>query len=251
MQKDNVVTVQTAEPLHASPAVQRTSNLMTPAQMLQEAVLRGSDIAILERLMGLQERWEAAEAKKAFFRAKAAFQAEAAPIIKDRENKQYGSMYASIGNIVNTTNPILGKHGLSPSWEYEQTDKSVKVTCTLTHEDGHSDSVSLSGSPDASGSKNPIQQIKSATTYLRAATFEAVTGIASSFDDDDGNASCKVTETINESQFNELCELADSTNASKAKFCAHFKIDHVGALPAKDFERAKRMLLAKRNANAA
>ena len=42
---------------------------------------------------------------------------------------------------------------------------------------------------DANNAKNPLQQVKSTMTYLKIATFEAVTGIASRAgnQDDDGN----------------------------------------------------------------
>jgi hypothetical protein len=45
----------------------------------------------------------------------------------------------------------------------------------------------LSSPPDTSGAKNPLQQIKSAITYLEGATFQAITGIVASDEDDDGN----------------------------------------------------------------
>lgn len=167
----------------------------TPMSMLAIAVQRGMDPATLRDLMALQERWEANEARKAFAVAVAEFKAARIAVYKDKENTQYSSldkkaMYTSKGNLVNTVNPELSKHGLSARWTFDQTN-GIKVTCTLTHKMGHSESVFLSGLPDESGKKNPLQQIKSTITYLEIATFEAVTGTASAEDsvDDDGNAS--------------------------------------------------------------
>ena len=98
--------------------------------------------------------------------------------------------------MMNTVNPVLSKHGLEASFEYPKSDdpKMVLVTCHLSHEYGYRESVTLPGPVDVSGSKNPIQQIKSTITYLRKATYEAVLGIASSDAvDDDGNGNVEVS----------------------------------------------------------
>ena len=162
----------------------------TPMAMLALAVSQGADLDRLQKLMDLQERWEKGEAKKAFVTAMAAFKANPPTVYKDKENKQYDSMYTTIGNLVNTVNASMSKHGLSANWEIDQSN-GITVTCILTHERGHSERCSMSGPPDDSGKKNPLQQIKSTITYLKAATFEAITGTASSEAnmDDDANGS--------------------------------------------------------------
>lgn len=169
-------------------SVQPQSNAVTPMTLIEKAMASGASMEQLEKLLALKERWDAAEAKRAFTEAMAAFKANPPTVLKDKDNKQYGSKYASIGNLVNTVNAALGPHGLSASWKIEQGEK-ITVTCILTHKLGHSDSAAMSGLPDTSGQKNPLQQIKSTVTYLKIATFEAVTGIASAEGnaDDDGN----------------------------------------------------------------
>lgn len=171
------------------PAVVPPENA-TPMSMLAVAVQRGMDVATIAGLMALQKEWEANEARKAYATALAEFKANPPTVVKDKKNAQYDSMYTTIGNLVNTINTALSKHGLSARWDIEQ-DKGIKVTCILTHRAGHSESVSMSGPPDDSGKKNPLQQIKSTVTYLKIATFEAVTGTASADAnvDDDGNGS--------------------------------------------------------------
>ena len=56
-----------------APAVQPGGNDITPAYMLQHAVANGADLDRLERLMDLQLRWEAEQAKRAFYAALADF----------------------------------------------------------------------------------------------------------------------------------------------------------------------------------
>lgn len=166
----------------------------TPTSMLALALARGMDKETIAGLMDLKDRWEENEARKAFAEAIAAFKLDPPKVIKDKTNNQYESKYASIGNLVNTVNAALGQHGLSARWDVDQS-AGIKVSCILTHRGGHSERVSMSGPPDDSGKKNPLQQIKSTVTYLKIATFEAVTGIAASdAGDDDGNGARGLTK---------------------------------------------------------
>jgi len=192
---------------------------LTPLEMLNAAVERGDSIDKLERLMGLNDRWEAAQAKKAFLDAKAEFKKNAPAVLRDKDNKQYNSKYVSIGNLVNTINAALAQYGLDASWGYEQGDHTIKCTCTLTHTQGHKESVTLGGPPDVSGQKNPLQQIKSTTTYLRIATFEAVTGIATREGnaDDDGNGAGALQKMVSDAQATELQRLISEKQLSPAR----------------------------------
>lgn len=184
----DVIDAAQARPLAGQPAFQ-PSAVATPAALVQMAVQNGASMEQLEKLLALQERWEAGEARKAFTAAMAAFKLEPITIVKDKENKQYNSRYTSLGNLVQTVTPFLSKHGLSADWEIEQEPK-LSVTCVLTHALGHSKRVRLDVPPDASGAKNAIQQIKSAITYAKSVTFESACGLASTDAnfDDDGNA---------------------------------------------------------------
>ncbi len=56
-----------------------------PMQLLSMAVAQGADIDKLEKLMALQERWEANNARKEFDNAIAAAKSEIKPIVKKRE----------------------------------------------------------------------------------------------------------------------------------------------------------------------
>lgn len=175
-----------------------------PLELLNNAVARGVDTDTLRELIALKKEWESDEARKAFYKAVADFKKNPPKVIKDMINKQYGSRYASKGNMVNTVNSELCKYGLSADWDFEQSDNSISVICTLSHEFGHSKAVKLSGPPDTSGSKNPLQQIKSTVTYLEIATFEAVTGIAALNADDDGNGATPKEPVISENQLADL-----------------------------------------------
>ncbi|RYF31385.1 MAG: single-stranded DNA-binding protein [Comamonadaceae bacterium] len=154
----------------------------------------GGTLQEAREMLALQKEWKAEQAREAYFAAVAEFKRDPPTVYKDRDNHQYKSRYTSIGNMVNTVNTALSRHGLSANWTVDQSN-GITVTCTLTHKLGHSDSCHMSGPQDASGAKNPLQQIKSTVTYLKLATYEAITGIASSDGnaDDDGNGASDET----------------------------------------------------------
>lgn len=224
----------------------------SPMQMLQTAIDQKMDPAIIEKMLDLRDRWEATEAKKAYMEAVAAFKADPPKVYKDRLNKQYGSKYTSLANLVNTVNGALSQHGLNARWDCKQ-EQQITVTCILSHVQGHSEHVSLSGPPDSSGAKNDLQKIKSTITYLKLATFELVTGVASEEgnQDDDGNGAGLAR--ISEDQAANLQALIDEIGkdageraAIKAQFLKYRQVDTLEDIAAQAYNDCVRGLEARR-----
>lgn len=178
-------------PAHV-PAVQHRTALATttPADLLRIAVESNADLDKLERLMVLQDKWEAKEARRSYDAAFAAFKAEAVMILKGRkvtDGPLRGKSYAELHDVVNAVTPALSKHGLSSSWKLTKDEKDwMQVTCYLRHVSGHEESVSMGGPPDAGGAKNAIQARASTKTYLERYTLKAICGLSEQDDDDDG-----------------------------------------------------------------
>ena len=130
-----------------------------PANLLATAVQNGADIDQLKALMELQERFEDREAKKLYVQAMAAFKSDPPLIVKDTEvsfgKTQYN--HASLGQVSTKINTALSKHGLTAAWKTLQGEGGIAVTCTITHEAGHSEETTLVSPPDNSGGKNAIQ----------------------------------------------------------------------------------------------
>lgn len=181
---------------------------VTPMVMMQMAIKEGSDVATMERLWALNEKVEAANARKAFFLALSKFKENPPQVVKDKLNAQYGSTYVGIGNMVSTVSEEMGKFGLTHSWTFgDGENKQMTCTCVMTHSLGHQESVTMSSPVDESGKKNPLQGRKSTRTYLKLETFEAVTGMVSvdgNIDDDGNSYGATPTKFISESQANDL-----------------------------------------------
>lgn len=161
--------------------------VIDPMSLISLAVQQNADTDKLEKLMALQERWEANEARKAYNHAMSNFRDESIEIIKTKQvsYKETKYKHATLDQIVETVAPYLSKHGLRAHWESSQADGLIKVKCIVTHSLGHSEYSELASSPDQSGGKNSIQAIGSAQTYLQRYTFLAITGLAAKDQDDD------------------------------------------------------------------
>ncbi|MEG3182654.1 ERF family protein [Novilysobacter erysipheiresistens] len=161
--------------------------------MIETMVARGGDLSNLDKMLDLQIKWEANEARKAYVAAMAAFKAEPMEILKrklvsftTRDGDTTSYTHAELADVTDVVVPTMGKHGLSHRWDVKQEGGQITVACTITHALGHSESVSLSAGGDSSGKKNAIQQVASTITYLERYTLLAATGMATKGMDDDG-----------------------------------------------------------------
>lgn len=164
------------------------TNLITPAAMIQQAIQSGSGVEVMERLLALQERHDAFQARKAFDDAMADLRANMPTIIKD-QTADFGKGKASykfedLSAVTEVLSPILAQVGLSFRWRTQSQQNGVAVTCIISHREGHSEETTLFAGLDTSGSKNSIQALGSAVTYLQRYTLKAAVGVAAAKDDD-------------------------------------------------------------------
>jgi len=165
----------------------------TPDQLIALAVDKNLDIEKLEKLLALKERWEAGEARKRFEEALSQFQEKCPDIRKTKpvrfETRGGGTTeyyYAPLGDIERQIRQLLKDCGLTKKWKPFVNKEEIKVICIISHIAGHSEETEMSASPDATGSKNPIQAIASTVEYLKRHTLLAALGITTADQDVDG-----------------------------------------------------------------
>jgi len=232
--------------------VKYESGQHSPVSMMMIAIEKGLDLDKFEKAMLLQERWEANEARKAYHLAMAKFKANPPEIEKDKRvsfemtgggTKSYS--HASLANVTSKINSTLSAQGLSATWETLQGDGGrITVTCRITHEQGHSESTSLSASPDDSGKKNSIQAIGSTISYLERYTLLALTGLATHDMDNDGGQTEEEVEHITDIQAAEIRTMLTELGRPEDKMCEHFKVESVEKMPAKKFNEVTTVLKA-------
>jgi hypothetical protein len=169
---------------------------ISPVENIKKMIGNGVSMADLKEFLKMQEDWEKREAEKAFNIAMSEFKKDVPTILKTQHVKyatKAGDVveyyHADLGVIVATLIPVLAKFGFDHSWQYSQDSNGIRVTCIITHKQGHSKSNSLVAPPDSSGGKNTIQAISSTTTYLERYTFFGSLGLAAKGMDDDGRSS--------------------------------------------------------------
>lgn len=129
-------------------------------------------------------------AREAYVDAHAAFQAEV-PVIIKRATVDFGGpgaaySFAPLPDIVEQIKHKMRDHGLSFRWEIEDAERAMKVTCIITHRDGHSERTPMTANADDSGKKNSVQARASTVTYLQRYTLIAALGLTTADEDIDG-----------------------------------------------------------------
>lgn len=182
--------------------------VITPGEMIQQAIQQGSGVEVMERLLALQERYDAFNARKAFDDAMADLRSNLPKITKSREvdfttsKGRTNYRFEDLAEITEALAEPMSAVGLSFRWYTDNVQGGVKVTCRITHRDGHFEETSLLGPIDGSGNKNPIQAIGSAVTYLQRYTLKAAVGIAAAHDDDAQEVGKKVDPAPRQQQDN-------------------------------------------------
>lgn len=185
--------------------------------LIEMAITQGADIDKLERLMQLQERYDAKNAKSAFLAALSMFQANCPVIVAKKSGHNY--KYAPLGDIVAQIKEILFTCGLSYRFEQSQEGDLITVNCITSHIDGHSEALAMTGKADTQGSKSSIQAIGSTVTYLRRYSLLGALGIVTADEDSDGRVeSSKKIDHCNPGQVIEINELLDKTGMDANTF---------------------------------
>jgi hypothetical protein len=234
-----------------------TTTQATPLSLIQAAIDKNLDTDKLEKLMQLQERWQANEAKKAFHDAMAACQADIPAVIKNAHNTQTGSDYATFDELNAAIKPIYTKHGFSLSFdEATPTDKGTMYFCDCAHSEGHverrqlflpNDGIGVKGSQFMTGVHGKISSGSYAQRILCKRTFN----ISEAGEDKDGNVP---DGPITEAQGEELKQLLIDKNVSNEAFfgwaseASKLPITRLGQIPAYLFARCVDRLKKTRRA---
>ncbi len=233
-----------------------TREEQAPSELIALALEKGASLEQLEKLLQIKERYEANEAKKAYHQAMAAFKADPPKIKKDKKvgfsgsgGAKVGYSHASLGNVTESINTGLSKHGLSASWTTAQKGDEISVTTKITHKLGHSEETVLTAKADNSGAKNSIQAIGSTITYLERYGLLALTGLAT-FDQDNDGAGATITETVDDKEYAHLIELLEDKEITHPQFCTYYKIEKVGDLPKAKYAQAVKYIELKKKPGA-
>ena len=236
-----------------TPALQMPA-VHTPLSIVQ-AALESGNIEMYREAVALAKELDAIGARKAFDSAMAAAKAQITVIKKNRrvgfESKKAGAArtdyaYEDLAEIARTIDPVLSAHGLSYRFRVSsEVNQPVRVTCIISHRDGHSEETTLHAGRDESGNKNAIQAIGSTVTYLQRYTLKAALGLAASHDDDGNSSEAEVTPAaepppgaISPAQVEEIRLLLEERGIAERAFLQFVKLPRIEDIGVQHFERA-------------
>lgn len=212
------------------------------------ALMPNVDVERLEKLLDMQERITARNAKTAYAAALSEMQPEL-PVIAERGKIDIGrgkpQSYALWEDINEAIKPVLARHGFAISFRTGRTDAHIVVTGVLSHREGHTEETTMHLPLDNSGSKNGVQAVGSSTSYGKRYTASALLNLTSRGEDDDGRAA-GAAPTITDDQIGDITALLEEVGADKARFLAYLKVGRLADIPADRYSAAVAALEAKR-----
>lgn len=242
-----VATAEIVDHVPLAPAP-GTASIM---EMISQAIRGGQPIEVIRELKDMALTLAAEQSRRAFEAAMSEAKAELPRIMKNRvvdftsQKGRTNYRHEDLGEIAKMVDPILGRHGLSYRFETSTEAKMVRVTCIVSHRDGHSVRNDLTAGHDESGNKNSIQAVGSTITYLQRYTLKAALGLAASNDDDGGKAGQKLNDFLRPEQVEQVRDLIARTDTDTVKFCDAFKVASLADLRVSDFDSAVRSLNIK------
>lgn len=228
-----------------------THDLSNPAVLLHEAVVRGASVEQLKELVGLHERIEERQARKAYFDAMAQFQ-KLCPSIKKTSTAKFatnngGEMqytFAALDQIARTVNPILTECGLSYTWDSKVETGVITCVCTVRHVLGHHESAQIELPTDSRAPISSQQKVGAALTFARRLSLTQALGLTSTDDDMDGRD--VEVATITDDQADALLFLAEEVKVSQRRLLKWLGVQKLTDLPAKKYAAAMQELEKKR-----
>lgn len=154
--------------------------------LVEKMLAKDPTAETLEKILGLQRKWEEDEAKRAYASALVELKRALPPfLLKDKKVEYEGKTgevqytHTSLASAMEQVTPLLSQFGFSLTWRPGTNEKGVTVTAILMHRLGHSDTATLSAPADLSGRKSPAQGIASTITLLERYSALALLGLSS------------------------------------------------------------------------
>ena len=208
------------------------------------------DISKFEKMLDLQERVIDKASAMAYSAAMAHCQAEMPSVVKQGYNNHTESKYAKFENILEQTKPVYTKYGFALSFgtDISPIENHVRVTCDISHKEGHSkhffqdlpiDNAGIGGKTN----KTAMHGTASTFTYGRRYLFTMIFNIAVKDFDNDGNK--QPVQVISKVQVDELKIMISATNSNEMMFCSVCKVPSLEEMPVEKFDKAMQLLKTK------
>ncbi len=152
------------------------------------------DIDKMERLILMQERMQAKQARDEFDNGMAEAQEAMRAISPDKDNSQTKSKYATYAALDHAVRPIYSRHGFALSFNTGDAPNpaEVRVLCTVSHRGGHRQDYKIDMPADGKGPQGASVMTRThatgaAASYGQRYLLKLIFNLAVGDVDDDGN----------------------------------------------------------------
>ena len=190
--------------------------------LISKAIDKGVSVETMERLLAMRRELKKEFAEEAFNKAMANFQAGCPVIEKLKEGGKTKSgivayMFAPLEYIVSKTKELRKENGFSHFFDTVSANGMVKVSCTATHELGHS-KISSMEVPSTGGTEimSGPQKVAAAITFAKRYAFCDVFGIVVGGEDNDAQLGAEEIEKRNE-DFRKLSKAISTFSKAQLK----------------------------------
>jgi hypothetical protein len=201
------------------------------------------DVAKMRELLDMKRELENDEKARLFNIALHAAQGEMPKIVKDRENPDSHSRYATLEKISSIVDPIARKHGLTTS--YGTADSPLpnhyRIVCYLSHTAGHVREYHVDLPADTTGqkgakNKTDLHGAGSAMSYGRRYIKVLMYDLVIANEDRDGNRDTGGNVTA--AQVGALAGRIKAVGLGEDAFLDFFQIEKLDDLPESKFDLA-------------
>lgn len=214
---------------------------VTPAEMIMAAVSGQADLEKVEKLLELQERWEANEARKQFAKSFAIAQANILPVVKTKFNNQTKSNYADLADIIETAQPIYTKEGFSVTFNEGDCPKEghARVLADVLHCKGHKEQYRLDIPLDGAGIKGnanmtAIHGKASSVSYGKKYLMCMIWNIPTQ--DNDGQSTS--AKNLGDKELHSIRDLLISKELTEAGLAKYMGVEKLENIKADDYMKA-------------
>lgn len=207
------------------------------------------DVEKMERLLAMHQTIMEEQRKTAFAAAMSRLQAKLPQINKEGRivvKSVERSRYARIEDIDVAIRPLLAEEGFAFSFDSDSSDAKIfKLSCKLSHKEGHSETKFLTLPIDTSDYRSNVQSIGSTVSYGKRQLIKMHLNLIEKDEDDDGNGGDK---TITEEQARDIRAMIEETKSDEAKFLTLIAgVGKIESILARDYRRVMTALETKRS----
>lgn len=221
-----------------------TTKMKSPSELIEFALLNKGNLIELEKLLEIQIKYEANEARKEYARSFANAQRDIEAVVKTKTNSQTHSKYADLSDVIETSKPIYTREGFSVIF-YEgdcPKENHVRVFADVLHFAGHKETYHFDVPMDGKGLRGndnmtAIHGKASSVAYGRRYLMCMIWNIPTS--DDDGNAAT-AKACINEWQVGDLRDLLkEKPWMTEDAFVKYMGVSKIQEIKASDYKKAE------------